>query len=118
MKNQQRGNNTERLALKYLLDQGLTHLESNFRSRYGEIDLILQEHETLVFVEVRYRKQNTHGSAAASVDQLKQRKLIKTGLTYLQKHSPEAICRFDIIAIQGNGQLEWIRNAFDSEAYV
>ncbi|RUM93894.1 MAG: YraN family protein [Thiothrix sp.] len=116
MKNQLLGNKAEQRALKYLLKQGLKHLESNFRSRYGEIDLILQDQETLVFVEVRYRKRQEYGGAASSVDRHKQRKLIKTGLTYLQKHSPEAICRFDIVAIQDKGPLEWIQNAFDSDA--
>ena len=114
MKNQQRGNKAEQLALRYLLKQGLTHLESNFRSRYGEIDLILQDQETLVFVEVRYRKHPFHGGAAASVDRCKQRKLIKTGLSYLQKHTPDAICRFDVVAIEEKGTLEWIRNAFET----
>jgi len=118
MKNQQRGNKAEQRALRYLLDQGLKHLESNFRSRFGEIDLILQDRETLVFVEVRYRKQASHGGAAASVDRYKQQKLIKTGLCYLQKHSPEAVCRFDVVAIEEKGKLVWIRNAFESNAYV
>ena len=118
MKNQQRGNKAEQQALRYLLNQGLTHLESNFRSRFGEIDLILQDQETLVFVEVRFRKQALHGGAAASVDRYKQQKLIKTGLTYLQKQAPDAICRFDVIAIEEKGKLEWIRNAFDSDAFI
>jgi len=116
MKSQQQGNNAEQQALKYLRKQGLKYLESNFRSRYGEIDLILQDQETLVFVEVRYRKHTFHGGAAASVDRFKQQKLIKTGLAYLQRHTPEAVCRFDVVAIEETGKLEWIRNAFENEA--
>jgi putative endonuclease len=118
MKSQQLGNKAEQLALRYLRKQGLTHIESNFRSRYGEIDLIFMDQETLVFVEVRYRKSKTHGGAAASVDRYKQHKLIKTGQAYLQKHSPEAFCRFDVVAIQDKGHVDWIRNAFESEGYV
>jgi len=118
MKSQQLGNKAEQLALRYLLKQGLKHLESNFRSRYGEIDLIMLDQETLVFIEVRYRKQAFHGGAAASVDRHKQQKLIKTGLSYLQKHTPEAICRFDVVAIEEKGKLEWIRDAFENKGYV
>ncbi len=118
MKSQRLGNRAEQLALRYLLKQGLKHLESNFRSRYGEIDLIMLDQETLVFIEVRYRKQSFHGGAAASVDRHKQQKLLKTGLSYLQKHTPEAVCRFDVIAIEEKGKLQWIRNAIENEGYV
>lgn len=113
MKTREKGDKAEQLALRYLRRQGLKHLQSNFRSRFGEIDLIMLDRETLVFVEVRYRKLQTYGGGAASVNRHKQQRLIKTGLTYLQRHNNEAVCRFDVVSVEDKGQIEWIRNAFD-----
>ena len=114
MKTQWLGDRAENQALKYLKGQGLKHRESNYRSRFGEIDLIMMDQDSLVFVEVRYRQYQSWGGAAASVGRTKQRKLIKTGLAYLQRHDPEAICRFDVVAINGKQQIDWIKNAFDA----
>lgn len=106
------GNRAENQALTYLKKQGLTYKERNYRSRFGEIDLIMVDQDSLVFVEVRYRKHQSWGGAAASVNKIKQQKLVKTGLSYLQRHDPEAVCRFDVIAIDAQQRIEWIRNAF------
>lgn len=107
----------ERSAADFLQQQGLTLLESNHHSRHGEIDLIMQDQETLVFVEVRYRRNKNFGGAAISVTPAKQRKIALTALAYLQRsRKTDAICRFDIIAINGQEILEsqWIKSAFDS----
>jgi len=68
----------EKKALTYLLDQGLTLLHQNYYCRFGEIDLIMLDQDTLVFIEVRYRNNNKFGGALASINQTKQRKIIKT----------------------------------------
>jgi putative endonuclease len=114
------GNQAEIHAEKYLNQQGLYFIQRNFRSKTGEIDLIMGDGNSLVFVEVRYRKTNYFGGAIASVDSRKQRKLIKTAQYYLAWHQKYAkmACRFDVVGIQGDFfipsklEVEWIRNAF------
>lgn len=111
-----RGNRAENLALKHLRKAGLKLIERNFSSRYGEIDLIMQDNDYLVFVEVRYRKNQNFGGALESVDQRKQNKLRLTAQYYLQKNKrTDYPCRFDILCVAGNlmsPQIEWIENAF------
>ncbi len=89
-------------------------LQCNFHSRHGEIDLVMQDRDSVVFVEVRYRRQTRFGSAAESVDRHKQSRLIACAHHYLQTH-PHAAgmpCRFDVVTINGGDSLDWIRNAF------
>ncbi len=108
------GNDAEQQACKYLLSQGLTLVEKNFSIKAGEVDLIMRDGETLVFVEVRYRKNVDFGGAAASVTPKKQQRIIKAALTYQQKHAPQSSMRFDVVAIEGdNKELNWISSAFD-----
>lgn len=103
----------EKQAEQYLIKCQLTLIQRNFRSKMGEIDLIMQDADSLVFVEVRYRKNDHFGGAAASVDTRKQRKLIKTAQYYLAWHPKYAkiACRFDVVCIQGDN-IEWLKNAF------
>ena len=112
MKTLLRGHRAENQALKFLRQQGLKPVTQNYRTRYGEIDLIMQHNATLVFIEVRYRRSEHYGGATASVDPRKQKKLIRTALAYLQSHDNNAICRFDVVAIDGNSQINWIQSAF------
>lgn len=110
-----KGQLAEQLACNYLQQQGLKLIEKNYRCRQGEIDLVMQQGDSLVFVEVRQRSQSGFGGAAASVTVKKQEKLRLTALHYLQQKAPRADARFDVIAIQGEStaqQIEWIRNAF------
>lgn len=112
------GYKTESLALDYLLENGLILRDRNFRSRFGELDLIMQDHESIVFVEVRLRTKTEFGDGAASVDHRKQRKLCKTALNYLKlKRLNNHICRFDVISvsrsIDDSVKIDWIKNAFD-----
>lgn len=102
-----------------LRDAGLAQVERNYRCRLGEIDLVMSEGATLVFVEVRFRRSSIFGGPAASVDAAKRRRILGAARHYLQRH-PEAArrpCRFDVIAIcpQGNPPLDWIRDAFRAE---
>jgi putative endonuclease len=82
------GDQAEQLACAYLMQQGLILLKANFSIRLGEIDLIMRDtaNDMLVFVEVRYRKNNHYGGAAGSVTVQKQRKIIKTAAFYLQRY--------------------------------
>ncbi|WP_423840167.1 YraN family protein [Vibrio mytili] len=109
------GNQYESLAKQFLQRQGLRFLEQNFLTKVGEIDLIFQQDETIVFVEVKYRNNDRYGSAAEMVTYSKMRKLVKTAQIWLsrQKQSIHTIdYRFDVIAIQNNGRdINWIQNA-------
>lgn len=103
----------EKKALTYLLGQGLTLLHQNYYCRFGEIDLIMFDQDTLVFIEVRYRKSSDFGGALASINKSKQRKIINTAKHYLAQLTSEPYCRFDAIALN---EIEsaplWIQNAF------
>lgn len=114
---QSRGQDAEHRARTYLEKRGLTLLTQNYRSRLGEIDLIMQDQDNLVFVEVRYRYREAFGSGAESVDRRKQSKLIACAQDYLQRHPKIADqpCRFDVVSIGGpdaHREIDWIRNAF------
>ena len=112
------GFDAERLADRYLHDQGLTVVARNFRCRLGEIDLIMLDENCLVFIEVRYRASNRFSRASLTVDIHKQRKIIRTAAVFLAKRSQFAnsIVRFDVVAIdadeRGNKTIEWIKDAF------
>ena len=110
-----KGQQAEALARHYLEAHGLRFIEQNFNSRYGEIDLIMQHHDTLVFVEVRYRKNQDYGGAGASITPRKQNRIRNTALFYMQKKNHEFNARFDVIAISsehGQADIDWIQNAF------
>ena len=111
------GNQAEDYALKYLKKQKLKLVKRNYLSALGEIDLVMLDQRMLVFIEVRFRQQNTYGGALASVDKRKRHKLIKTAELFLIKHPQyqHFICRFDIIAIQDRLRYDnilWVKNAF------
>jgi putative endonuclease len=114
-----KGQRAEDMACQHLQQQGLNLLHKNFHSRFGEIDLIMQHQQTLVFVEVRYRKNRVFGGPAASITPAKQEKIRKTALFFMQKKGREFNARFDVLAICGNDlnkpqqlNIEWIKNAF------
>ena len=119
LNNRQSGTRWERTAEIFLYKHGLKLLQRNFSSRFGEIDLIMEDEKTIVFVEVKYRKSSHHGSGAEAVTFTKQGRLSRTAAWYLAKNPQRAeqICRFDVISIhpQKNDQaIKWIRNAFYS----
>ncbi|MEG3753285.1 YraN family protein [Psychromonas arctica] len=108
-----RGVQAEQQALVFLQKQGLLLICQNFYCRFGEIDLIMSDQGTLVFIEVRYRKNQDFGGATASITPQKQRKLIKTAKHYLSQLDDEPYCRFDVIAIsESTIEPQWIQDAF------
>lgn len=113
------GAHWEKAAESYLRDRGLKLLHRNFSSRFGEIDLIMEDEQTVVFIEVKYRKNNQHGSGAEAVTFHKQDRISRTASWYLTKHPHRAdqFCRFDVISIEPkivDQGINWIRNAFYS----
>ena len=105
----------ENIAKKYLILQGLKFVESNFYTRFGEIDLIFFEKnsETLVFVEVKYRKNDFFGSAIEMVTQEKQNRILASSQAYLLKKNWDKNVRYDIIGVsKGSGNIEWLKNVF------
>ncbi|MBU0655473.1 MAG: YraN family protein [Gammaproteobacteria bacterium] len=110
----QRGETTEQLACKHLQASGLKLLQQNYRLKMGEIDLIMRDGDTIVFVEVRYRKSNRYGGALYSIDPRKQMRLLRTAQHYLQSRAPNAPARFDVIAVDGSNDIHWVKNAFES----
>ncbi|MFK8027386.1 MAG: YraN family protein [Gammaproteobacteria bacterium] len=106
------GKKAEDVACSFLQRNGLSLLQRNYHCRYGEIDLIMQDSDTLVFVEVRFRSSKMFGSASESVDINKQQKLVFTANHYLQKHPTHLPTRFDVVALSPHQNPEWITNAF------
>ena len=104
----------ESLAAKHLAQMGLTLVEQNYHSRFGEIDLIMWDQNTLVFIEVRQRSSNRFGGALASVDQWKQQKIILTAQHYLSTHLDDSPCRFDVVALDKDHQIQWVKDAFNA----
>ena len=107
------GSGYEEMAAAYLVEQGYTILERNFRDRFGEIDIIAAEGSTLVFVEVKYRRGGECGDPAEAVTAEKQRRIRRTAQYYLYKKGDggEHFCRFDVVAILGD-EIRLIRDAF------
>jgi len=110
------GDDKEVLARRYLEGRGLRHVAHNVRCRHGEIDLVMRDAQVLVFVEVRYRRGEHFGGAAASVDRRKQARLIAAAGFYLQRHPTDLPCRFDVVAIGAGDRIQWFQNAFEGAA--
>ena len=108
-----RGAAGEKLAEKALRKRGAKILERNFSCPMGEIDLIAQDKNYIVFVEVKYRRDREQGWAAEAVGVRKQRKIMKVAQVYLLKkfHTVELPCRFDVISIDGD-EISWYKDAF------
>ena len=115
---QDTGNHAEQLACQFLKKNGLKLLEQNFSCRFGEIDLVMRQDQTLVFVEVRSRQQNNPVDAITSIDHNKQGKLLRTAEFYLQKQKVHTSipARFDVVAItwaNSKNKIDWIQNAIE-----
>jgi len=114
---QKAGEAAEAAASAFLVADGLKLLARNARYPFGEIDLVMLDAATLVFVEVRFRRSSNFGGAAASVDAAKRRKIARAAQAWLSSHKrfSNSACRFDVVAVTpGNPgmQCEWIRSAF------
>ena len=116
----QTGDDAERIAERFLIENGLVLVARNYRCRYGEIDLIMQHADALVFVEVKLRKTPSgrvnFGGALASITPSKQAKLIATAQHYLAGLKQLPPCRFDAVLLNGLtlNHVEWLRNAFEA----
>ena len=113
MNKRQVGSEYEQKAVLLLLEKGYEILETNYRNRNGEIDIIAKEKEYLCFVEVKFRTNNAFGSPLEAVDAKKQRQIRKVANYYLMCHGKNewTPCRFDVIAYEGEEVIH-LENAF------
>ena len=117
MSTRQRGAAYEKKARRFLESQGLEFIAANVHTSGGEIDLIMQHQQAIVFIEVRFRQSDTFGSAVASITKTKQKRLLHTAKVWLSgiDESFETVdCRFDVLAFTGN-EIEWLTNAFAAD---
>ena len=115
------GNAFEQRACAELERAGLQLLARGYNTRFGEIDLVMREGDTIVFVEVRYRKHATHGDAAESITAGKRAKLIKAAELWLAANpkNSNTSCRFDVVTYDGtaeNARSSWLRAAFEAQS--
>ena len=114
----QKGDAAEDRALQHLQAKGLQLVQRNYRTLGrggGEIDLVMQDADgTLVFVEVRKRRDTLHGGALASVTSVKQRRIVFAAKHFLLKLRQIPPCRFDVVAVEGD-ELQWFKAAFDAQ---
>ena len=108
------GGRYEQAACSYLEKKGFRLREANFRIRSGEIDLIMEDEDTLVFVEVKYRSGNICGRGEEHVDRRKQATIIRVAEYYLLREGlyDRCPCRFDVVSIDGSGAVTHYENAF------
>lgn len=108
------GARAEALAAEFLTARGVTIVERNFRTRFGEIDLIGRDGATLIFVEVRLRRRHDYGGAAGSITYAKRARLKAAARGYLSRLRREPPCRFDALLLDtlDPAHIEWVRDAF------
>lgn len=108
------GQSAERLAERFLETKGFRPLASNFLTRFGEIDLIMDDHGTLVFIEVKRRRNEAYGEPEEAVTVVKQRRIVRSALDYLRRwHQHDRLMRFDVVVIDSSG-IRHIPDAFDA----
>ena len=116
----ERGRDAELACCRFLQQQGLKLLAKNYHGRRGEVDLVMQDRHTVVFVEVRYRRNSDFGGALESITGSKQQKLRLTAEQYMQRETRLKDGRFDVVAMTGSNRdnvtggytFEWIKDAF------
>ncbi len=108
------GDAGEDLACQYLLNKGFKILHKKFRSRFGEIDIIANKGELVVFVEVKYRNSPKFGKGFEAISKSKMDKIIKTSQYFIASHPDKYIYRYDVISID-DGKITHIENAFQYE---
>ena len=108
----------EEVARAYLTQAGLKLLAQNHRCRGGELDLVMEDDGSVVFVEVRYRSNTRFGRAEETVGPTKQARLVTAASHYMQRHDVQQPTRFDVVAIHpdpaGGHEVKWIRDAFST----
>lgn len=112
-----RGSRAENDACAFLVAQGLEFQTKNFRCPLGEIDLIMRDGEYLIFVEVRFRHDPDFGTSIETISKNKCQRIIRTALYYLQQEKllDKVFCRFDVVGMDAENNLLWIKNAFEVE---
>ena len=110
------GKEGERIAKEFLKKRGYSILKENYRTPFGEIDIIAREKDVLVFVEVKTRTDLTFGSPFEAVNQRKKEKIKKVALSFMKGLKKECPARFDVLSINvedGKEKIEHIRDAFE-----
>jgi len=113
------GAHCEAHAERVLHANGLTTVTRNFNCRVGELDLVMLDRGTLVFVEVRYRRSARFGSAVETIGPTKQQRILRAAQVYLSRHRQFADhpCRFDVVGLSGDPStpvVDWIAGAFSA----
>ncbi|MGE4518296.1 MAG: YraN family protein [Desulfobacteraceae bacterium] len=116
------GNKAEKFACRFLSSKGYKIISRNFRTRFGEIDIIASEKDVLCFVEVKFRKNSDFGRPEEFVDFRKQKKLLKAARIYIARNQiSDTDIRFDIVAVEpglnGNCTARLIRDGFEGDIY-
>ena len=111
------GKAAEKRAEIFLKGRNLSAICSNYRTPFGEIDLIMRDRDTLVFVEVRYRRNRAYGNAAESIGPDKQARIARCAHEFMKTHRHDGPTRFDVVAFDGDVSKtpEWVKNAFESD---
>jgi putative endonuclease len=109
------GRAAEDQALRFLQDRGLHLVARNWRCKLGELDLVMRDGDTLVIAEVRSRRRADRGEAAETVDGRKRAKLVRATRVLLaaRPELADAPLRFDVLTLDGSGQVDWLQEAFD-----
>ena len=115
------GRQGELYARRWLEERGLTHVCSNYRCRFGELDLVMRDQGCLVIVEVRFRRRNSYGGALLSISPAKRARLAKAALMLIKQHRAlrAAPLRFDVMALSGEAGapvVDWRKNAFSFDS--
>ncbi|NWN82319.1 MAG: YraN family protein [Halomonas sp.] len=112
-----RGEAVERLVANWLADRGLEAVAANQHAKGGELDLVMRDGQTLVFVEVRHRADTRYGHPLETITATKQRRLVRAARFYLHRNRLSCPCRFDVVAVTGTSpelDFQWVVNAFDA----
>lgn len=108
------GTEYEEIAAKYLMDHGYRILERNYRNRYGEIDIIAEKTNVIIYIEIKYRSSNKYGDPLEAVDYRKQKRISKIAMYHYIQYGAKCNkqCRFDVIGINEQGIIRHVENAF------
>ena len=112
---QKKGSVAEERAQHFLRQQGFKFIKRNYNTKSGELDLIMRDGESLVFIEVRFRDRKEHGDGVETITQVKRNKMIKAATLYLVEHNlwDKIYCRFDVVGIGSDkNDIIWIKDAF------
>ncbi len=110
------GNFYEEAVIEYLSLYGIKIISKNFRCKFGEIDIIGQDKDYLIFIEVKYRKDERFGNPIEAVNETKRRTICKCASYYCLIHNISKPIRYDVIGVCGT-EITWIKDAFTHRGY-